>query len=101
MGASTTPSPASPMPGLNHRINGVYQEYWKYSGYGGAVYCEFNSSPKFVHCTFVNNYAKGGVSGIGGDPDLVTLLPGSRSGRSTSRTSAGPCTRPTAATPSW
>ena len=42
-------------------------DYWKYSGYGGAVYCEYGSSIRFVNCTFENDYALGGVSGVGGD----------------------------------
>ncbi|UCG59514.1 MAG: right-handed parallel beta-helix repeat-containing protein [Phycisphaerales bacterium] len=40
--------------------------YWKYSGYGGAVYCETFSSPEFVDCTFTNNHSYGGVAGVGG-----------------------------------
>ena len=63
------PVTGQPYAGVNPPYKGVYQEYWKYSGYGGAVYCEFDSSPKFVHCTFTNNYAKGGVSGLGGGPE--------------------------------
>ncbi len=47
----------------------VYREYWRYSGCGGAVYCEFESSPKFLNCTFENNFSNGGVSGLGGGPN--------------------------------
>jgi hypothetical protein len=43
-----------------------FKDYWKYSGHGGAVYCENESSPKFYNCTFERNTAYGGVSGIGG-----------------------------------
>jgi len=47
---------------------GYYRDYWKYSGYGGAVYIENDSDPEFVDCNFVNNHSYGGVSGLGGDP---------------------------------
>jgi hypothetical protein len=47
---------------------GPYLDYWKYSGFGGAVYIEYYSSPKFVDCTFENNYTAGGVCGVGGNP---------------------------------
>jgi len=40
--------------------------YYKYSGYGGAVYCENYSAPKFIDCSFTNNNTYGGVCGIGG-----------------------------------
>ncbi|MDO8313519.1 MAG: hypothetical protein Q7T25_16430, partial [Sideroxyarcus sp.] len=33
---------------------GPYEPYWKYSGYGGAVYCETGSTPEFVDCDFVD-----------------------------------------------
>ncbi|MFC1677591.1 hypothetical protein ACFL3G_11095, partial [Planctomycetota bacterium] len=46
---------------------GPYLDYWKYSGYGGAVYLEKNSSAKFVGCNFDNNRTYGGVSGQGGE----------------------------------
>ncbi|MGD8499622.1 MAG: right-handed parallel beta-helix repeat-containing protein, partial [Phycisphaerales bacterium] len=45
---------------------GYYKDYWKYSGYGGAIYCENYSSPKFIDCRFANNNTYGGVCGIGG-----------------------------------
>ncbi|MHC4543549.1 MAG: right-handed parallel beta-helix repeat-containing protein, partial [Planctomycetota bacterium] len=45
---------------------GYFKDYWKYSGYGGAIYCENESSPKFLDCTFTNNNTYGGVSGVGG-----------------------------------
>jgi len=50
-------------------FRGYYDEYWKYSGYGGAVYIEYYSSPRFVDCNFVGNSTQGGVCGIGGDTD--------------------------------
>jgi hypothetical protein len=46
---------------------GYYKDYWKYSGYGGAVYCENDSSPKFLDCTFTDNQTYGGVCGVGGN----------------------------------
>jgi hypothetical protein len=49
---------------------GYYKDYWKYSGYGGAVYIEVDSSPKFINCTFRNNHTYGGVCGIGGVPTI-------------------------------
>ena len=45
---------------------GYFKDYWKYSGYGGAVYCENESSPKFFDCTFTDNHTYGGVCGVGG-----------------------------------
>jgi predicted outer membrane repeat protein len=50
---------------------GYYRDYWKYSGYGGAVYIEEGTSPKFIDCTFTNNRAYGGVCGVGGIGFLV------------------------------
>ena len=45
---------------------GYFKPYWTYSGYGGAVYCENDSSPRFLNCTFNRNRTSGGLSGIGG-----------------------------------
>ena len=53
---------------LNPPFEGRYKDYWKYSGYGGAVYCENESSPRFVTCAFSNNRTYGGASGVGGLP---------------------------------
>ncbi|MEN6307706.1 MAG: S8 family serine peptidase [Anaerohalosphaeraceae bacterium] len=47
-----------------------YEEYWKYSGYGGAVYCAYDTTAKFVGCTFTDNVSDSSLTGIGG-----TLLP--------------------------
>jgi subtilisin family serine protease len=44
---------------------GPYLEYWRYSGYGGAVYCDEDSAPEFKNCTFSNNVAYGGHTGRG------------------------------------
>ena len=46
-------------------IRGYYDDYWRYSGYGGAVYIEYYSSPRFIDCNFTNNGTFGGLSGIG------------------------------------
>jgi predicted outer membrane repeat protein len=45
-----------------------YEDYWRYSGYGGAIYCESLGSPQFINCTFTNNHSYGGLSGTGGEP---------------------------------
>ncbi|MHC4497520.1 MAG: InlB B-repeat-containing protein, partial [Planctomycetota bacterium] len=37
-----------------------------YSAYGAGVYCDINSKPTFIDCTFSNNVTQGSVSGIGG-----------------------------------
>jgi parallel beta helix pectate lyase-like protein/List-Bact-rpt repeat protein/von Willebrand factor type A domain-containing protein len=47
---------------------GPYLDYWKYSGYGGAVYCSSYTSPRFVDCTFEDSHTFGSLSGTGGDP---------------------------------
>jgi len=44
---------------------GPYDDYWMYSGYGGAVYCDDRSSPKFIDCEFTDNRTYGGVTGRG------------------------------------
>jgi hypothetical protein len=44
---------------------GGYQNFWKYSGYGGAVYCDENSRPEFSGCSFRGNIAEGGHTGRG------------------------------------
>jgi predicted outer membrane repeat protein len=41
-------------------------EPWRYGGFGGAVYCEFDSGASFVDCVFENNQSHGGLTGIGG-----------------------------------
>ena len=46
----------------------VFKDARRYSGYGGAVYCENESSPKFLNCTFENNRTFSGLSGVGGNP---------------------------------
>ncbi len=44
----------------------AYDDYWRYSGLGGAVYCELDSNPVFRNCFFQNCRTYGGISGIGG-----------------------------------
>ena len=51
-------------------------EAWRYSGYGGAVYCEFDSDATFTDCDFVNNQSHGGLTGIGGAQHIDTLANG-------------------------
>lgn len=45
---------------------GPYQPYYRYSGYGGAVFCDSGSTPEFVDCSFIGNRANGSVSGRSG-----------------------------------
>jgi len=56
-----------------------YEEYWRYSGYGGAVYCAYDTTAKFVSCTFNDNVTESSVSGVGGTlsatPDRPIDLP--------------------------
>ncbi len=52
-----------------------YEDYWEFSGYGGAVYCEYDSSPKFSACIFEDNESSGGLSGIGGVGPLNIVWP--------------------------
>jgi hypothetical protein len=42
------------------------EEYWKYSGYGGAIYCDVNSTAEFRRCTFTDNNTMGGSCGLSG-----------------------------------
>jgi len=53
----------------------AYEDHWEYSGYGGAVYCEYDSSPKFSGCVFEDNYSSGALSGIGALGGLNTVWP--------------------------
>ncbi|MHC4524276.1 MAG: right-handed parallel beta-helix repeat-containing protein [Planctomycetota bacterium] len=39
---------------------------WRHSGFGGAVFCELDSSATFIDCTFENNQSYGGLTGMGG-----------------------------------
>ncbi|MHC4618094.1 MAG: right-handed parallel beta-helix repeat-containing protein [Planctomycetota bacterium] len=47
---------------------GYYEDYWKYSGYGGAIYCASRGSSQFIDCEFERSRSYGGVCGIGGEP---------------------------------
>jgi subtilisin family serine protease len=42
------------------------EEFWKYSGYGGAIYCDVNNTAEFRNCTFTGNSTVGGSCGISG-----------------------------------
>jgi len=53
--------------GMGPGLPSEYREYWKYSGYGGAVYCENETSAQFIGCTFENNTSLGGLTGLGGE----------------------------------
>jgi len=44
----------------------AYDDYWRYTGLGGAVYCELDSNPTFIDCHFENCRTYSGQSGIGG-----------------------------------
>ena len=54
---------------------GPYEDYWRYSGHGGAVFSESYGSPRFVNCTFDNNRTFGGVSGVSGTAYYVWMGP--------------------------
>ncbi|GAI32813.1 unnamed protein product, partial [marine sediment metagenome] len=51
---------------------------WGGWGYGGAVYCGYNSNPTFTDCSFSNCYALGGDGGDGGNG--IDYYPGGRGG---------------------
>jgi hypothetical protein len=40
---------------------------WGGAAWGGAVYCDVNSSPTFINCQIIDNYAQGGDGGDGGN----------------------------------
>ena len=40
---------------------------WGGGAWGGAVYCDVNSSPTFINCQIIDNYAQGGNGGNGGN----------------------------------
>jgi len=51
-------------------------ESWRYSGFGGAVYGEFDCRLAFEDCVFENNASNGGLTGVGGvQPDARTPWP--------------------------
>ena len=49
---------------------GPYEEYWYYSGYGGAIYCMDGSKSVFENCLFRGNRSYGGVCGVSGDDNI-------------------------------
>ncbi|MCK5565997.1 MAG: S8 family serine peptidase, partial [Planctomycetes bacterium] len=59
--------------------HGPFEEYWFYSGFGGAVYCGNNSKPEFIDCEFSGNVARGGSCGVSGNnvlwEDVQTFWP--------------------------
>jgi len=58
----------NPLGGIGYTWEwGPYEEYWFYSGFGGAVYCGNYSRPEFIGCTFNDNVAYGGSCGIRGN----------------------------------
>jgi hypothetical protein len=50
-------------------------ESWRFNAYGGAVYCEFESSATFVDCVFADNQTHGGTTGQGGSHYLQSPWP--------------------------
>jgi len=60
---------------MEDRYGHELQDYWKYSGYGGAAYCAEGSSPEFVNCRFSGNRAEGGSCGISGSDPGVSGWP--------------------------
>jgi len=40
------------------------------SGFGGAIYCDLESTPTIVDCFFSSNFAFGGLGGAGGDAGI-------------------------------
>ncbi len=47
---------------------GPYVEFTRYTGRGGALYVEVNSTPEIINCEFTDCVAMGGASGQGGGP---------------------------------
>ncbi len=44
-----------------------FLSYWRYGGYGGAVFCAYDSSVKFNGCVFEGNNSSSGLTGVGGE----------------------------------
>jgi subtilisin family serine protease len=63
-GNETLPDPTRP--GTGPWDWGPFQPYWKYSGYGGAVYIDANCTAEFIRCSFIDNTVQGGSCGISG-----------------------------------
>ncbi len=53
----------------------VVLDYWRYSGYGGAVFCDDGSTAEFIDCSFSNNIAIGGSCGISGNNPFIPGWP--------------------------
>ncbi|MCX5634073.1 MAG: S8 family serine peptidase, partial [Phycisphaerae bacterium] len=61
-----------PNGGIYHTWDfGPYEDYWYYSGRGGAIYCMGGSKPQFEKCLFQGNIAYSGVCGISGSANIV------------------------------
>lgn len=59
--------PAQPWYALLNSSGLPYEgDYWFYSGIGGGVFCDKNSSATFIRCNIINNATYGGMSGVGG-----------------------------------
>ncbi|MHC4772302.1 MAG: right-handed parallel beta-helix repeat-containing protein [Planctomycetota bacterium] len=46
---------------------------WRYSAHGGAVFCELDSDATFRDCVFEENQTHGGLTGVGGAQDILTV----------------------------
>jgi len=44
---------------------------WGGGVFGGAIYCDFGSSPTFINCRILDNLARGGDGGDGGDWNIT------------------------------
>jgi len=42
---------------------GPFDEPWRYTGMGGGAFCDVNSEPHFIDCTFQDNVTQGGSTG--------------------------------------
>jgi parallel beta-helix repeat protein len=53
---------------------GHFEDYWRYTAFGGAAYCAADSYPDFVDCNFINNYVQGGSCGISGTNQSLQVI---------------------------
>ena len=49
--------------------------YRRYGGFGGAVFCAYDSSAKFNGCVFEGNSSTGGLTGVGGTSAFAGDVP--------------------------
>jgi hypothetical protein len=47
---------------------GPMLDYWRYTGCGGAVYCDEGSTAEFINCNFIDNTTIGVSCGVSGAP---------------------------------